>query len=185
VLNTFAYTGSLGVAALAGGAAQVLQSDRSRRFLELARRSAALNHLDLGRMKLQAQDFFSLVAKLKRAGSLFDCVILDPPYFSSTKQGEVDQVRESTRLINKVRPLVNDGGRLVAVNNALFLSGQDYCQGLEALCKDGYLSIEELIPVPEDVTGFPHTVVEKPPVDPAPFNHPTKIAVLGVRRREH
>jgi len=182
VLNTFAYTGSLGVAALAGGAAHVLQSDRSRKFLALTRRSVALNHLDLGRMKLQSQDFFNLVAHLKRVGALFDCLILDPPYFSTTKQGMVDQARESARLINKVRPLVRDGGRLVAVNNALFLSGQDYYLGLEALCQDGYLSIERLVPVPQDVTGYPHTVVENPPVDPAPFNHPTKIAVLGVRR---
>ena len=37
VLNTFAYTGSLGVVALAGGAAQVIQVDRSRKFLALAR----------------------------------------------------------------------------------------------------------------------------------------------------
>jgi len=59
VLNTFAYTGSLGVAALAGGAVHVLQVDRNGRFLELARRSAMANHLDLGRMKLRADDVFN------------------------------------------------------------------------------------------------------------------------------
>ncbi len=183
VLNTFAYTGSLGVASLAGGAEYVLQTDLKRKFLELARTSGILNRLDIGKMKLKANDFFSIVSQLKRKGELFDCVILDPPFFSSTKKGSVDLVNESTRLINKVRPLVSDGGYLVAINNALFLSGKDYFASLETLCADGYLSIESLITVPEDITGYPETIVNAPPTDPAPFNHPTKIAILKVRRK--
>ena len=43
VLNTFAYTGSLGVAALAGGAARVVQLDLNRSFLNLAKTSYTLN----------------------------------------------------------------------------------------------------------------------------------------------
>jgi 23S rRNA (cytosine1962-C5)-methyltransferase len=183
VLNTFAYTGSLGIAALAGGAAHVLQADRSRKFLDLARQSAALNRLDLGRMKLAAGDFFRQVSSLKRSGALFDCVILDPPFFSTSHRGAVDQLNASARLINKVRPLVKDGGFLVAVNNALFLSGAAYYASLQALCQDGYLEIEALIPAPADITGYPHTVAGSPPAPPAPFNHATKIAVLRVRRR--
>ncbi len=183
LLNTFAYTGSLGVAALAGGAAQVMQSDRSRKFLELARRSAMLNRLDLGKMKLQAGDFFSVIAGLKQRKQLFDCVILDPPFFSSTTKGTVDLVNESTRLINKVRPLVRDDGYIVAINNALFLSGTEYIRSLDALCTDGYLAVETIIPIPLDITGHPQTIIDAPPVDPVPFNHATKIAVLRVRRK--
>jgi 23S rRNA (cytosine1962-C5)-methyltransferase len=52
---------------------------------------------------------------------------------------------------------------------------------LEALCKDGYLKIRELIPVPEDFVGCEK--VGAPVTDPAPFNHSTKIAVLDVRRK--
>ena len=183
VLNTFAYTGSLGVVALAGGAANVFQTDRSKKFLALGRKSTMLNRLDLGKMKLHAADFFSEVNQHKRAGTLFDCVIIDPPFFSNTSKGTVDLVNESTRLINKVRPLIKDGGWLVTINNALFLRGADYVASLETLCRDGYLNIEALIPVPEDVTGFPMTIVEQPPTNPAPFNHPTKIALLRVKRK--
>lgn len=184
VLNTFAYTGSLGVAALAGGAARVTQLDRSRKFLELARSSCMLNRLDLGKMKLTADDFFSGVSQLKHSGGLFDLVIVDPPFFSVTEKGTVNQVEESTRVINKVRPLVHDGGRIVTVNNSLFLSGEEYSRSLSNLCSDGYLEIEEIIPIPEDVTGFAGTIVSQPPVSPAPFNHPTKIAVLRVKRKQ-
>jgi len=183
VLNTFAYTGALGVAALAGGAASVIQTDRSKKFLTLARQSVMLNQLDLGKMQLRPADFFSEIAQFKRQNRLFDCVILDPPFFSSTSKGTIDLVNQSTRLINKVRPLIKDGGWLVAINNSLYLSGRDYLQSLEALCQDGYLSIEQVIPIPADITGYPETIVEYPPTDPAPFNHPTKIIILKVKRK--
>ena len=183
VLNTFAFTGSLGIAALAGNAARVVQVDLNRQFLALARQSGMLNRFDIGKMKLRAADFFSEVARLKREDELFDCVIVDPPFFSSTAKGRVDLINESVRVINKVRPLVKDGGVLISINNALFLKGADYYQSLEELCKDGYLSIEELLPVPQDVTGFPESILNSPPADPAPFNHSTKIAVLRVKRK--
>jgi 23S rRNA (cytosine1962-C5)-methyltransferase len=93
----------------------------------------------------------------------------------------VDQVNESARLINKVRPLINDGGTLIAINNALYVSGRDYMNTLESLCGDGYLRIRELVPVPEDMVGF--NSVAAPITDPAPFNHSTKIAILDVKRK--
>jgi 23S rRNA (cytosine1962-C5)-methyltransferase len=184
VLNTFAYTGSLGVAAMAGGAAHVIQVDRSRKFLALARQSGVLNGLDIGMMKLVKADFFSQVAQLKRRGELFDILIVDPPFFSTTSRGTVDLVNQSVRVINKVRPLIRDGGWLITINNALFLSGQAYMQSLNGLCADGYLAIEEIVPVPEDICGYPHTILSQPPRDPAPFNHSTKITILRVRRKE-
>ena len=126
----------------------------------------------------------NLVSRLKRHGAGFDCILVDPPFFSATSAGTLDLNTDSARLINKVRPLVNDGGWLVAVNNALYVSGQEYLHTLEGLCADGYLSIETLIPVPPDFTGFPGTRVGQPPVDSTPFNHSTKIAVLRVTRKD-
>lgn len=182
VLNTFAYTGSLGVAALAGGASRVIQHDLNRQFLNVAKTSYTLNGFAVHKQDFIAADFFTLAAKLKRTGETFDCVIIDPPFFSSTSKGNVDQVHESARLINKVRPLLNDGGTLVAINNALYVSGREYMQTLEELCKDGYLRIRELIAVPDDFIGY--SKIGYPITDPAPFNHSTKIAVLDVKRKK-
>lgn len=183
VYNAFAYTGSLGVAALAGGASRVVQGDLNRQFLELARTGGMLNRLDIGKMKLMAGDFFKQVAQFKGSKTLFDCVIIDPPVFSTTRGGTVDLVNESTRVINKARPLIRDAGRLIVINNALFLNGAEYARSLDKLCADGYLTIEELIPVPRDITGYPHTITNPPPTNPAPFNHSTKIVVLRVKRK--
>ena len=181
VLNTFAYTGSLGVASLAGGAKRVVQHDLNRQFLNVAKMSYTLNGFPIHREDFIAADFFTLAAKLKRSSDTFDCVVIDPPFFSTTSKGKVDQVHESARLINKIRPLINDGGILIAINNALYVSGNEYLQTLEALCKDGYLRIREFIPVPEDFIG--PNKIRSPITDPAPFNHSTKIAVLDVRRK--
>ena len=183
VLNAFAYTGSLGVAAMAGGASRVLHIDRNKAFLNVAKTSYTLNGFPIHKSDFYVGDFFSTVGTLNRSKALFDCVFLDPPFFSVTGKGTVDLLSENARLINKVRPLIADNGWLAAVNNALFLSGADYLRSLEALCADGYLSIEELIPVPPDCTGYPKTRLRSLPADPAPFNHATKIAVLRVKRK--
>ena len=183
VLNTFAYTGSFGVAALKGGASRVVQIDLNREFLNLAKSSYTLNGFPIRKGDFIARDFFEQVSNMKRTNTFFDCVLIDPPFFSSTSKGRVDQVHESARLINKIRPLINDGGFLIAINNALFVSGDEYMQTLESLCKDGYLKIRELIPVPEDFTGYPETRQGSPVTNPAPFNHSTKIAILDVKRK--
>lgn len=184
VLNTFAYTGSLGVAAAAGGASEVLHLDLNRRFMNLAKDSYALNGLPVRRADFLTGDFWTQINALKRAGRQFDCVFVDPPFFSTTARGTVDLVSNSRRVINKVRPLVSHEGWLVVINNALFLSGADFLAMLEALCADGYLAIESLLPVPPDCAGYPETRAGSPPADPAPFNHSTKIVLLRVRRKE-
>lgn len=181
LLNTFAYTGSFGVAALKGGANRVVQIDLDRDFLNIAKTSYSLNGLPIQKGNFISRDFFEQVSNLKRNNTFFDCVIVDPPFFSTTAKGRVDQEKESARLINKVRPLINNGGYLIAINNAVYVSGNEYMQTLEELCKDGYLKVRELISVPEDFTGY--NPVGNPITDPSPFNHSTKIAILDVKRK--
>ena len=184
VLNTFAYTGSLGVAAKAGGASRVVQLDLSRPFLNIGKDSYLKNGFGVQTQDFIAADFWPQVSRLKREGARFDCVFVDPPLFSRTRFGTVDLAETGGRLLNKVRPLVSDGGTLVTINNALFVSGSAYLAMLETLCADGYLTIEELIPVPQDFLGYSKAAASSLPADPAPFNHPTKIAVLRVRRKD-
>lgn len=183
VLNCFAYTGSLGIAAFAGGAKAVLQTDLNAAALALAEASYELNSFS-DKMNLLIRDFFSAVNHLKQQKLLFDLVILDSPFFSSTRFGRVDLQKQQSNLINKVRPLVGHAGKLVLINNALFVSGKQYMQSIEKLQASGYLEFDKTIPIPEDITGYPDTKVDQPPVNPNPFNHPTKIVVLDVRRKD-
>lgn len=183
VLNCFAYTGTLGIAALAGGARRVLQTDMNASFLELARDSAKLAHYS-GEMKVLPLDFFKVVSRIKTSAELFDIVILDPPFFSTTKAGRVDLLADWLGLINKVRPLIADGGKLVAINNAIFATGTEVQTQVESLYRGGFVELESIIPVPEDCTGFTNSILEKAPVETSPYNHSTKINILTIHRKD-
>jgi len=183
VLNCFAYTGTLGIAALAGGANEVIQTDLNPYFLAVAQDSLVLNHFP-GTMKTLSQDFYPMVAGFKSQAELFSCVILDAPLFSQTRSGRVDLLQNWHGLINKVRPLVGHEGWLVAINNALFLPGNELMESVRKLTADGYLELSDIIPVPQDVTGYAQSIVAKAPADPSPFNHPTKIIIMRAYRKD-
>ncbi|MDP2272649.1 MAG: class I SAM-dependent methyltransferase [Archangium sp.] len=183
VLNAFAYTGSLGVAAMAGGAESVLHNDLNNAFLTVAKDSYALNRFPVARKDFWPGDFFDVIGRLKKE-PLFDCIFVDPPFFSVTEKGRVDLEQDMVRLLNKVRPLVAHGGFLVAINNGVFVSGADFMKAMDAVCTGGYLAFGERIDVPEEFVGYPGTKQGALPVDPAPFNHSTKMAVLNVTRKD-
>lgn len=186
VLNAFAYTASLGVAARAGGASLVVNLDKSMRALDVGKRSMNLNGFAVRRADFRAKDFFTESARLRKDGALFDCVIVDPPFYAEGKTGKVDLEAEGGRLVDKARPLVADGGALVVVNNALWLPGEAWKRVLDGICAGGYAEIEALVPAPDDVLGAPATRVEPHalPTEPAPWAHPTKIAILRMRRKD-
>ena len=183
VLNCFAYTGALGIAALAGGAREVIQTDLNPNFLAVAKRSQSLNQFT-GAMTTLSQDFYPMVAGFKNRSELFDCVILDAPLFSKTHRGRVDLLQNWHGLVNKVRPLIGHEGWLVAINNALFLPGNELMESVGKLTADGYLEISEIISVPQDVTGYAQSIVANAPTDPDPFNHPTKIIIMRAHRKD-
>ena len=70
VLNAFAYTGSLGVAALAGGAQAVTQLDSNPAFMEIAKQSYTLNSFSVREVDFVARDFFSAVAGFKNPSAI-------------------------------------------------------------------------------------------------------------------
>ncbi len=76
VLNAFAYSGSFGVYAAAGGAARVVSVESSPRALALAERNWGLNGFATETTEFVQADVFSY---LRQAGEPFDLLILDPP----------------------------------------------------------------------------------------------------------
>ena len=183
ILNCFAYTGSLGIAALAGGATALIQTDLNSEALALAEKSYDLNNFIQG-MTVLKRDFFSAANALKKSDKLFDTVILDSPFFSSTRYGKVDLQQKHSQLINKVRPLVAHEGHLIVINNALYVPGKQIMDEINEMSKSGYVSLASIIEIPADITGYPATIQAQPPADPAPFNHPTKISILRVTRKD-
>ena len=84
VLNCFCYTGGFSVAALAGGAAEVLSIDSSGPALERARANVALNGFAPERAQFQDADVNSALRGFLKEGRQFDAIVLDPPKFAPT-----------------------------------------------------------------------------------------------------
>lgn len=85
VLNLFAYTGALSVAAASGGASQVTSVDLSQGVLAWARDHFALNGLDPARHATVAEDAAAFLAAAAARGERFDLVLIDPPSFSAAR----------------------------------------------------------------------------------------------------
>ena len=182
ILNTFSYTGSLGLAALMGGSKSLVQLDLSAKFMNLAKSSARLNGQDILKSQYQVADFWSRINHYKKTQQSFDTVILDPPMYSKTKKGSLDLSKNYRSLINKLRPIINHNGVLISINNALFQTGRDHEDELLELCKDGYLSIEDRLMVDDDCIGAKD--INGLPCDPMPYNHSTKMTVLRVKKKQ-
>jgi 23S rRNA (cytosine1962-C5)-methyltransferase len=91
VLNLFSYTGAFGVAAAAGGAADVTNVDPNRDYLAWSLRNAALNGVKMRVLPDTAQDH--LAKHLRRLArnpeaANYDLVIVDPPAFGVGRGNE-------------------------------------------------------------------------------------------------
>lgn len=119
VLNTFAYTGSLSIAAARGGAAHVTTLDLANSAIRWARENWELNQFAEEKARFIAGDVFEWLPRLKREGKQFDCVILDPPSFSRGDKGRFSTAKDLERLHGLALDLVSDGGMMVtSINSA-------------------------------------------------------------------
>ena len=105
VLNTFCYTGGFSVAALAGGAREVVSIDLSERAVKLADENVRLNFGDEAAHEAVA---CNAVEYLKDIDDSYDLIILDPPAFAKHHKvlGNALQgyKKINARALQKIRP---------------------------------------------------------------------------------
>ncbi len=124
VLNLFAYTCGFSVAALAGGAAQVVNVDMSSGALATGQRNHALNGL-AGGASFLAHDLFNSWGKLTRGGP-YGLVVADPP---SYQKGSFVATKDYARLVRRLPALLAPGGQALLCLNAPEL-GPGFLQAL-------------------------------------------------------
>jgi 23S rRNA (cytosine1962-C5)-methyltransferase len=126
VLNAFAYTGSLSVAAGLGGAASTVTLDLAKPAIAWARENWELNELSDTKAKFITGDVFERLPQFKRQAQQFDCVILDPPSFARTKRGSFSTEKDLKRLHTLAMAVLAPGGILVTSINSENVSREKF-----------------------------------------------------------
>jgi 23S rRNA (cytosine1962-C5)-methyltransferase len=152
VLNLFAYTCGVGVAALAGGAREVVNVDFASSALAVGRANAARNFGDEvvedgGRFVTIGDDVIPVVrqfaglamptrgkrarAFMHREARQFDIVVLDPPRWAKGRYGAVDVVRDYAALFKPALLATAPGGAVLATNHVPEVDRAEWLASLE------------------------------------------------------
>ncbi len=118
VLNLFAYTCAFSVAALQGGAREVVNLDMAAGALAIGQQNHQLNGLHGARFL--AHDLFKSWGKVKRMGP-YDIVVADPP---SYQKGSFVASKDYARLVRRLPELLAPGGQALLCLNAPELPSQ-------------------------------------------------------------
>jgi 23S rRNA (cytosine1962-C5)-methyltransferase len=101
VLNCYCYTGGFSLAALAGGAKEVISVDSSALALQHAKRHVELNEFESAHCEFIDGD-----------GKMFDAIVLDPPKFAPSAQ-HAERAARAYKDINRVAfHILKPGGLL-------------------------------------------------------------------------
>ncbi|WP_299001937.1 class I SAM-dependent methyltransferase [uncultured Shewanella sp.] len=117
VLNLFAYTCGFSVAALQGGAVDVVNMDMSKGALAIGKQNHLLNGFSTG-AKFLGHDIFKSWGKLTKLGP-YDLIIADPP---SNQKGSFVASKDYARLLKRLPSLLKPEGDLLLCLNAPELS---------------------------------------------------------------
>jgi 23S rRNA (cytosine1962-C5)-methyltransferase len=170
VLNTFAYTCGFGVAALAGGAARVLNLDLSKGVLAWGQENYRANGFAANPHDFVYGDVFDWLGRLARRREQFELVILDPPGFSRTKTRRFVAAQDYDELASLAARVTAPGGLLYACCNVAELPRRAFRErvlaGLSAAGRKG------------EITGVYH----EPALDfPVPAGEEPYLKMLAVR----
>jgi len=112
VLNCYSYTGGFSVAALAGGATEVVSVDSSGPALARAQAHVELNGFDAGRHQAWDADVNATLRRCLAEGRRFDAIVLDPPKFAPTVS-HAERAARAYKDINRLAlKLLQPGGAL-------------------------------------------------------------------------
>jgi 23S rRNA (cytosine1962-C5)-methyltransferase len=161
VLNLFAYTCGIGIAAAKGGAAHVVNVDFAESNLKVGKDNARLNDLPI-RLRFVHSDAFAAMRqlagisqpgmvrgkkmpafpKLEKHG--FDLVFLDPPRFAKSAFGVVDIVNDYAALMKLALLCTNEGGTLICCNNAAQITREVWADQLQRCATKAGRSIRQI-----------------------------------------
>ncbi len=168
VLNLFAYTCGIGLAAAAGGATTVWNVDFAASALDVGDENAALNAVQMTRVQDDALLVMRQLAGLpikgraarkrytKRPARAFDLVVLDPPRWARSRFGAVDVARDYPALFKPAVLATRPGGRVLATNHLPWIPVEQWVDVLERCARKAGRPLRsvEMLPVEADFPSF-------------------------------
>jgi 23S rRNA (cytosine1962-C5)-methyltransferase len=134
VLNLFAYTCGVGIAAAIAGAKQVVNIDFADSSLSIGKENAGLNPIPIS-VRFIKSDAFAALRQYSGIGQpqvvrrtklpdfpkldaqKFDLVFLDPPRYAKSAFGVVDLINDYSALFKPALLATAEGGTLICCNN--------------------------------------------------------------------
>ena len=118
VLNTFAYTGALSVAAARAGAAEVTSVDLSGGVLAWAKENFRLSGLDpdLPKYRFETSDTRRYFERAREQGATFDTIIMDPPTVSAARASQWSMKKDYPDLIALATKLLPSTGGILWIS---------------------------------------------------------------------
>ncbi len=114
ILNCFSYTGGFSIyAALTSPETHVLSVDASVLAIEGARQNFELNGLNPHPDQFVTADVFDYLEEIRKAGELFDVVVLDPPSFAKSQTARSQALKAYRRLNTLGMQVLRRGGILL------------------------------------------------------------------------
>ena len=108
LLNAFAYTGGMSLAAAAAGAS-VVHLDAADGIVAWARDNAQLSGLAAAPIRWVVEDVTKFLAREARRGHRYDAIVLDPPSFGRGSKGEVWKLeRDLPALLERCAEVLSD-----------------------------------------------------------------------------
>jgi 23S rRNA (guanine2445-N2)-methyltransferase / 23S rRNA (guanine2069-N7)-methyltransferase len=117
MLNLFAYTCSVSVAAAVGGAKQTTSVDLSNTYLDWGKRNYEANAVDSSKHRFIRDDATRWMARDRNS---YDWIFINPPTFSRSKmsKGDFNIHKDHTSLIENAMRSLDKNGELLFTTHA-------------------------------------------------------------------
>jgi 23S rRNA (cytosine1962-C5)-methyltransferase len=156
VLDAYCYAGGYGLAALAGGAAEITAIDTSAAALASARRNFELNQHDASRYSLiQAE----VPQYLATSGRKFDIVVIDPPPFARSAKDSARAGRLYVEINRLAMEAVAPAGSLLTFSCSAHFIGADFARAVhlaQTRARRDFRLVERLGPGPDHPIRLGH-----------------------------
>ena len=117
LLNLFAYTGGITVAAAAAGAS-VCHVDASKGMVARAKENLALSGLADKPVRLIVDDVLKFVQRETRRGAKYDAIVMDPPSYGRGPKGEIWKIEDMLfELLSECTKVLSDTPLFFIINS--------------------------------------------------------------------